>query len=201
MEIKSVEELRHIYESPSERAVKKQLSTLDVHAANFVMASPFLILSTYSTNGKVDASPRGGSPGFVKILGEQELLIPDAKGNNRLDSLGNIVETGNAGLLFLVPGMDETLRVNGRAIVSTDQKYLEFFALEPNRPKTCIVVSVEEVFLHCAKALMRSKLWSEDSKVARSNWPTMGQMLKDQIGSKGEPESQKAMLERYRKDL
>ncbi len=201
MKIENATQLRKLYGLPSERASKKQLSALDKHAINFIEKSPFLILSTCNQHGKVDASPRGGKPGFVKILNQQEIIIPDSKGNKLLDSLTNILESGRIGMLFLIPGMDETLRVNGSAYISTDIALLEMFPDEKNPPKTCIVISIEEVFLHCAKALMRSKLWSAASKIERSTFPTMGQMLKDQLGTSEEAESQEAMVKRYENDL
>jgi len=201
MNIDTTEGLRELYGAPSGRASKKELSSLDKHAANFIRKSPFLVLSTCDLNGKMDASPRGGAPGFVHILNENQILIPDSKGNNRVDSLSNIVATGRVGMLFLIPGMDETLRLNGSAVVSSNPEFLTLFSEEKNPPKTCIVVSIEEVFLHCAKAFMRSKLWSEESKMERSEMPTMGQMLNEQIGSFEKVESQEDMVQRYQDDL
>ncbi|MEM7551524.1 MAG: pyridoxamine 5'-phosphate oxidase family protein [Bacteroidota bacterium] len=200
-QVKSIEELRELYGEPKERAVKKQLSKLDVHCNNFISKSPFSVLSSFSSKGQVDSSPRGGIPGYVKVLNENELVIPDWKGNNRIDSLMNILETSRIGILFFIPGMDETLRINGSAVISIDDELLDVLSESGKKPKTCILVTVEEAFLHCAKALMRSKLWSSDSHLERSEMPTMGQMLKDQIGLNGEPESQKAMIERYNEDL
>lgn len=201
MKIESISQLRALYSLPNERAQKKQLTTLDPHAVNFIKKSPFAIIATFNNYGQVDASPRGGNPGFVKILNEQEIILPDAKGNNRLDSLTNILENGRIGMLFLIPGIDETLRVNGSAAIYTDKELLDNFANENNPPKVCLLVSIEEVFLHCAKALMRSKLWLQESLINRAEMPTMGQMLKDQIGLPGEAESQQAMLKRYKNDL
>jgi predicted pyridoxine 5'-phosphate oxidase superfamily flavin-nucleotide-binding protein len=115
--------------------------------------------------------------------------------------MSNIVETGRVGLLFLIPGVDETLRLNGSAIISTDDDLLKLFPNEKISPKSCIVIKVEEVFLHCAKALMRSKLWHDDYKIERKSFPTMGRMLKDQLGDTKEPESQEEMVKRYQQDL
>lgn len=201
MKIANSTELRNIYGFPSERAEKKVFDRLDKHSALFIEKSPFLVLSTFDKNGKVDTSPRGGAPGFVQILNEQEIIIPDSKGNNRLDSLSNIVETGQVGLLFFLPGVDESLRLNGTAYITTDPKILNRFPLEKNPPKTCIIVTVEETFLHCAKAFMRSKLWSPETQIERSEFPSMGQMIKDQLGLQGEVESQEDMIKRYQKDL
>ena len=201
MKITDSKQLRSLYDLPNERAKKKQLTSLDTHAINFIKKSPFLVLSTFNQNGEIDASPRGGQPGFVQVTSDSEIIIPDSKGNNRIDSLVNIVESGRVGTLFLIPGMDETLRVNGRAYVSIDPEHLNLFSLKEKPPKTVIVFQVEEVFLHCAKALMRSKLWMSESQIDRSSFPTMGQMLKEQLGSSEEVESQEAMLKRYQNDL
>ncbi|MEL6132287.1 MAG: pyridoxamine 5'-phosphate oxidase family protein [Bacteroidota bacterium] len=201
MRIDTLEQLRDLYTTPSKRAQGKEMTQLDLHARHFLELSPFFILSTYGKNGKADASPRGGSPGFVHRINDQQLLIPDAKGNNRLDSLTNIVETGEVGMLCLVPGMDETLRINGKAFLSTNSAFLAHFTQEQHPPKVCIVVHIESVFLHCAKALMRSQLWSLEAQIDRSSFPTMGQMLKDQLNSQAPAESQEDMVARYKKDL
>lgn len=201
MTIRSSTQLRELYSKPSERASKKQLNHLDKHAINFIRKSPFMTIATSDANGNLDVSPRGGQQGFVRVVDENHLFIPDYKGNNRIDSLTNIIDTGHIGTLFFIPGVDETLRVNGTAQVTASPTILEAFAEESKTPITCILITVEEVFLHCAKALMRSKLWSEQSRIDRSTLPTMGQMLKDQIGSSENPESQEDMLKRYEKDL
>jgi len=201
MIIKNEEQLRELYGYASGRAKDKVLTHLEKHAINFIETSPFLTMSTSSSQGKMDSSPRGGASGFVKVVDKTTLVIPDAKGNNRVDSICNIIETGTIGLLFLIPGVDETLRINGSAYLSTDKAYLELFTEEHNPPKACIVVSVEEVFLHCAKAFMRSKLWDALAQIDRDSFPTMGQMLKEQLGSQDAPESRDAMVKRYKKDL
>ncbi len=201
MKITTEQQLLDLYGQPSERAQKKSMTALDKHAKHFIETSPFIVLATYAKDGKMDASPRGGDSGFVKVLDDQTLLIPDAKGNNRLDSLKNILHTQNIAALFLIPGIDETLRLNGSAYISTEPKLLSQFPEERIVPKTCLVVKVEEVFLHCAKAFMRSKLWMEGAKIDRENFPTMGQMLRDQIGDSGRVESQEEMVERYKKDI
>jgi PPOX class probable FMN-dependent enzyme len=197
----STEALRALYREPSERSLKKQLDRLDGHCRSFISLSPFLVLASADAEGRVDASPRGGEPGFVKVLDERTVLIPDAPGNNRLDSMQNLVDRPGVGLLFMIPGVDETLRINGRASLRTDAALIDLCANERRRPPLVIAVNVQEAYLHCAKALMRSKLWDPVAKQERSVLPSMGQMLKDQIGSPGEPESDAAMRERYRKDL
>lgn len=201
MKITNTNQLRELYGFPSGRAKDKALTGLEKHSINFIKKSPFLVLSTSNNEHKMDASPRGGSPGFVTVLDDNTLLIPDAKGNNRIDSLTNIIETGQVGILFLIPGVDETLRVNGTAYISTDTNYLGLFSSEQNPPKTCIVITVQEVFLHCAKAFMRSKLWSEEAKIDRKELPTIGEMLNDQLQTNNPVETQEEMVKRYKKDL
>ena len=201
MIITNINKLRELYGYPKGRAKDKVLKTLDKHAINFIKTAPFLIISTVSAEGQMDASPRGGASGFVKIIDKNTIIIPDSKGNNRLDSLSNIIETESVGMIFLIPGVDETLRINGKAQISTSPEYLSLFKSENNLPKGCIVVSIEELFLHCAKSLMRSKLWDKDSKIERSNFPTMGKMLNEQLGIKDQVETQEEMVERYHRDL
>lgn len=199
--ISSTDALRALYAPPKERALKKQLSQLDRHCRRFIELSPFLVLASVSKDGAMDASPRGGRPGFVKVKDDNTIWIPDSPGNNRLDSLTNIIDTHRIGLLFLIPGVDETLRINGRAIVTDDEQIRAAVADEKRIPKVAIEVTVEEAYLHCAKALMRSQLWSDESRQDRSVLPTMGEMINDQIGGKEPPETQAEMIARYEKDL
>ena len=199
MNIGSVEALRNLYPPAKDRSVKKQLARLDRH--QFISLSPFVVLSSSNAAWTMDASPRGGAPGFVKAPDKHTLLIPDAPGNNRLDTLENIVATRQLGLLFLIPGVDETLRVNGAAVLSTDEAILKLFAEEPRPPKLVIRVSVKEAYLHCAKALMRSSLWDAERHLDRTALPTMGQMLKDQIGGDAPAETRAEMVRRYAEDL
>ncbi len=201
MTIRTEEELRILYGWPRGRAKSKVLVQLEKHSKNFIAHSPFLVISTYARNGQSDASPRGGKPGFVQILDNHTILLPDAKGNNRVDSLVNIVETGHIGCLFFIPGIDESLRINGTAVITTDRAYIEMFPEEQHPPKSCIKITIKEVFLHCAKAFMRSKLWEDIYKVERPGFPTMGAMLKEQLGSNNPVESQEDMVKRYLKDL
>ncbi len=201
MHMRSIDELRAHYKLPQERAVKKQISSLDKHCRNFIELSPFVVLSTSDATFNLDASPRGGDPGFVKITASGELLIPDAPGNNRLDSLENILSTGKIGLLFLIPGFDETLRVNGEASLSTAASDIAACSTERRAPATVIRVAVTAAYLHCAKAFLRSKLWSESAKVARSTLPTSGQMISEQTGIQSPPESKEDMERRYAPDL
>ncbi len=201
MTIDSVESLRALYPEPSDRAVRKQLASLDEHCLAFIALSPFVVVSSGSAAGAFDSSPRGGEPGFVQAPDEGTLLLPDSPGNNRLDTLTNVIETGHVGLLFFIPGVDETLRVNGPARLSAETDLLARFAGARNPPRIILEVKVAEAYLHCAKALMRSRLWSPESLVERDRLPTMGQMLKDHLGSDGDPETHDAMLVRYRQDL
>jgi len=173
--------LREIYPAPSERAVRKSLPALDHHMRRFISLSPFLCMGTSSDAG-TDVTPRGDTPGFVQVLDEHTLLIPDWPGNNRLDSLTNIANNPRVGLLFFVPGMDETLRVNGDGEISRDPALLERWNVNGKHPRSVLRVAVREAFLHCAKALIRSRLWKDDYKIDRSVMPPYAVMLKEQTG-------------------
>lgn len=179
--VRSEEELRSRYGETSKLAAAKQLPRLDTHARRFIALSPFLVISSQGGDGLGDVSPKGDAPGFVQVLDDHTLLIPDRPGNNRLDTLSNLLVNDGVGLLFLVPGVCETLRVNGRARVVTDDELLAPTAVRGRLPTAGILVAVEEVYLHCAKALVRSKLWEDDHKVERRALPSLGQMLADQI--------------------
>jgi uncharacterized protein len=201
MTIETISQLRALYPPAIERSLKKQLSYLDEHCQRFISLSPFVVMASSSNAFATDASPRGGVPGFIKALDQHTLLIPDAKGNNRLDSLENIVQTGKVGLLFLIPGVDETLRVNGTALLSTAADRIDLFSAEKHRPRLVIEVTVVDAYLHCAKALMRSALWSPNSLVERSLLPTMGEMINSQSGGSVAVETQAEMVARYAADL
>jgi PPOX class probable FMN-dependent enzyme len=198
--IESIEELRSLYAQPAEKAVRKQLGRLDRHCRRFIELSPFAVIAT-GDGAAFDASPRGGDPGFVRVVDDVTLWIPDSPGNNRLDSLMNIVRSGSIGALFLIPGIDETLRVNGSARLSTDPGKLSTFTTEKRTPKIVIELQVEAVYLHCAKALMRSRLWSDEARVERSMLPTIAEMLAEQLELEGPVETQEQMLARYERDL
>jgi len=201
MTIENPATLRELYAAPKERSVKKQIPFLDVHCRNFIALSPFLVLATSDRDHNMDASPRGGEPGFTKVTAGGELLIPDAPGNNRLDSFENIVSTGKVGLLFLIPGVDETLRVNGTATLSTSPEDIRTCTTARRAPKLVLRVKVQAAYLHCAKAFMRSKLWDPASLVERSVLPTMGEMLSDQTGVTLPAETQEEMAKRYAPEL
>ncbi|MEI8325520.1 MAG: MSMEG_1061 family FMN-dependent PPOX-type flavoprotein [Betaproteobacteria bacterium] len=201
LHIHTIDELRSLYPAPKGRAQQKQLSALDRHGRRFIQLSPFVVVASTGAHHGLDASPRGGEPGFVKVLDEHTLLMADVPGNNRLDTLENIIETGMIGLLFMIPGVDETLRVNGSARLSISPEHIRVFSSEKRQPKLVIEVVVAQAYLHCAKAFMRSRLWDAASEVDRSVLPTMGQMINDQIGVDAPAESQADMLARYAADL
>ena len=199
--IESVEALRRVYSEAKGRAVQKQIDHIDSHCARFIELSPFVVIASVDEHGALDASPRGGEPGFVRVAGAHTLLIPDSPGNNRLDTLTNLMATGGIGLLFIIPGVDETLRVNGRARLNDDAAMLATFADVKRTPKLVIEITVTAAYLHCAKAFMRSKLWSAASRIERTALPTMGEMLGDQTGIPGASETQVDMRARYAADL
>ena len=200
--IETPEQLRRLYASATERALHKQMPALDVHAQRFIRLSPFCVVASGgSTSALMDASPRGGPPGFVKAPDPQTLLLPDSGGNNRLDTLTNLLDDPRIGLLFMIPGVDETLRINGTARLRDEPLFTQLFATERQRPKLVIEVQVREAYLHCSKALMRSQLWSADAQVERGALPTLNEMIHDQMGLATTPESQLAMLQRYRAQL
>lgn len=201
MKIETLEQLRTLYAAPKERAVKKQLSSLDRHCKRYISLSPFVVLSSIGGDEVLDASPRGGAPGFVKIIDDNTLLIPDSPGNNRLDTLENIIHTGRLGLLFLIPGVDETLRVNGSAELSVAPADIALCTTEVRAPKLLIRISVQQAYMHCAKAFMRSKLWESESQIARNQLPTMVDMINEQAAIEGVFETHEEIMRRYRNEL
>ena len=187
-------ELRKLYPPPVERARLKTLRKLDQHCVNFIARSPFLCLGTSSERG-ADVTPRGDEPGFVHILNETALAIPDWPGNNRLDSFSNIVANPQVALLFFIPGVQETLRVNGAAEITMNPELLSRWERNGKRPRAVVVVAVREAFFHCGKALIRSRLWQDDYKIDRSELPPYGRMLKDQIETTETAEEIQASIE------
>lgn len=197
--ITSEAQLRELYAMPAERALLKQQVDLDRHCLRFITLSPFCVLSTGGGAGSMmDASPRGGAPGFVKAPDARTLLIPDAGGNNRLDSLSNLIHDPRIGLLFMVPGILETLRVNGTAKLRDEGHYTALFAGPHFHPKLVIEVQVQEAYLHCSKSLMRSRLWQAEAQVPRTVLPSLNQMIHAQIGLAPPTETQEQMEHRYR---
>jgi uncharacterized protein len=172
--------LRSLYPATHALAAQKSLGQLDPHAREFIRRSPFLTIGTQSSDGRADVSPRGDPAGFVQVLDDHTLAIPDRPGNNRLDTLSNILANPNVGLLFLVPGFDDTLRINGTATLSTDPDLLRRMAVNDRVPTLAIVVTVTEVFLHCAKAFRRSRLWDPEARQDRKEMPSLLQMILDQ---------------------
>lgn len=174
--IQTIAELEALYGEVSAAAKIKVLNYVSEHYGAFIEASPFVILSTFGPEG-MDCSPRGDPKGFVRIHDAKTLMIPDRRGNNRLDSLRNIVHDPRIALLFMIPGIGETMRVNGTARLSTDMGLRESFALEGKSPACVIVITVKEIYTQCQKALVRSKLWDATSQIKRSALPSQGKMM------------------------
>ena len=184
--VRTETELRELYRHPAALTKAKVIAHLDHHARTFIDHSPFVLIGTASPDGTADVSPKGGPSGFVVALDDHHLAIPDLAGNNLLDSIGNIVHGSGIGLLFIIPGMDETLRVNGQACLTTDPTVLDACAVKDRRPKAAIGVTVVEQFMHCAKAFRRSELWNAGAWPDRASLPTLGCILKDQIPEVGD---------------
>src|SRR6185295_3077041 len=194
-------DLASIYPAPSPRVVAKARPEIDAHAAKFIGLSPFCVLATSGADGSVDASPRGGNPGFVHVISPTQLQLPDRSGNNRIDSFRNIVEgSGKLQLIFFVTGVDETLRVGGTGTLSAEPELLASMEEFGKLPRAVLNIAVREVYFHCGKALMRSKLWSPDVKVERAVLPSIGEIIYDQT-TLGEPEPQASVEARYRTQL
>jgi PPOX class probable FMN-dependent enzyme len=176
----SLAQVRELVGSPGERAVRKQLSHLDAHCRAFIGHSPFMLLGTSGRDGRCDVSPKGDLPGFVLAEDETTLVIPDRPGNKRLDSLQNILDNPHVGLLFLIPGMDETLRVNGTAELVLDEDLLQRLAVDGKPPVLAIVVNVQEAFLHCGRSPLRAQVWDPTRYMDRSEMPSLSRMIADQ---------------------
>jgi hypothetical protein len=185
MSLKSKMQLRTLYKNPDEMSVKKSLSKLDKHLKHFINLSPFLVLSTVRDDGFCDASPRGDAPGFVRILDNNNLFLPDRPGNNRLDSLTNIIKNPGIGLLFMIPGLDMTLRVNGKAHIVTDVALLEPSMVNKRIPKSGLKIEINECYIHCGKAIRRSKIWSNEMQIKKGTFPSIGKIIKDQLAPPG----------------
>lgn len=195
------DDLKKIYPDPTPRVIAKARPEIDIHARRFIEMSPFCVLATSAADGSVDASPRGGHPGFVHVEGPNRLLMPDRPGNNRIDSFKNIVEgTGFVQLVFFVPGLDETLRVGGRGAVSVDPDLLATMEEFGKLPRAVLRIDVHEAYFHCGKALMRSRLWSKDAQVERGLFPSISQVIHDQT-KLGAAESQSEVEARYKTQL
>jgi hypothetical protein len=179
--IGSPEEVAALYGPPVDAVVSKIVDHLDGHCRDFIARSPFVLVATADEVGNCDVSPKGGAPGFVAVLDENRLAIPDAPGNRLVYSLRNVIASGRAGLLFLIPGMEETLRVNGRACLTRDPAVLELLGREDKAPKVAVGVEVEEAFLHCAKAFKRSALWRPDEWPDRAGLASAAQIWRDHM--------------------
>ncbi len=199
--IEDPRQLREIYGAPNERSLKKELTRFDRHCRNFIALSPFLVIASSDPSGRCDASPKGDMPGFVRVVDDTTLLIPDRLGNNRVDTLGNLLARPGVGLIFFVPGINETLRVNGRASVTTDPALLEPLAVNGKVPRSGILVAAEEIYFHCGKALIRSDLWNPEKHVARGSWPPLGRIIAEQIGGMDPDEAERQTAESYRTRL
>jgi PPOX class probable FMN-dependent enzyme len=194
--------LRSLYREPHERAVQKELAVLDRHARAFIAKSPFLLIGSSDGHGHSDVTPRGDRPGFVDVLDDRTIAIPDRPGNNRLDTLENVIANPAVGLLFLIPNMNETLRLNGTARITVDADLKARLAVDGKQPTTVLVVTVRSVYMHCAKAFLRSSLWAPETWPARSEMPTLGEILKDQIAfAATAAETDQALADAYAKTM
>jgi hypothetical protein len=194
-------DLKTIYPYPTPRVIAKARPEIDLHAKKFIEMSPFCVLATSGADGSVDASPRGGHAGFIRVAGPNELLMPDRAGNNRIDSFRNIVEgSGLVQLIFFVPGIDETLRVGGRGRLSADAELLAAMEEFGRLPRAVLRIDVQEAYFHCGKALMRARLWSKDTQVERAAFPSISQVIHDQT-KLGDAEPQAEVEARYKTQL
>ncbi|TIQ04220.1 pyridoxamine 5'-phosphate oxidase family protein [Mesorhizobium sp.] len=175
--------LRTIYKTPrpTDGSIRKELKALDGHCRSFIGKSPFVLIASSDGAGNADVTPKGDKPGFTAILDGSTIAIPDRPGNNRLDTLENIVRYPSVGLLFLIPGMNETLRVNGEAHITIDAGLRARLAVDGKEPLSVIVVTVKAAYMHCAKAFMRSELWEPETWYDRASLPTLGQIIRDQL--------------------
>jgi len=199
--VATLEALEALYDKPHGPSLVKEIDHIDANYRKFIEAAPFFALATVGPEG-LDCSPRGDAAGFVRVRDEKTLLIPDRRGNNRIDSLRNIVGDPRVALLFLIPGVGETIRVIGRASISTDPSLAESFMVNGKAPRTVIVVAVERVFSQCSKAIVRSKLWDPSLQVDRASLPTAGTILADISGGKiGGPEHDRGQPQRIKETL
>jgi len=199
--VTTLEALEALYDKPYGPAIVKEVDRINLHYRKFIEAAPFFALATSGPDG-LDCSPRGDAPGFVRVADEKTLLIPDRRGNNRLDSLRNTVSDPRVALLFLIPGIGETIRVIGRASISTDPALTETFIVNGKAPRSVIVVAVERVFYQCTKAIVRSKLWDPARHVDRKSLPSAGTIFGEISGGKiGGPEHDRAQPQRIKETL
>lgn len=199
-QIGSQADLRAHYGEPVPRTVQRQLSRLDDHCRHFISLSPFLVLASWGPGG-ADASPKGDPPGFVKVIDETTLLLPDRRGNNRVDSMQNILENPDVGIIFFVPGVEESLRVNGRARITTDRSLLGPLAVKGKAPQSGLLIEVREAFFHCGKSILRSRLWDPSIQIERGAFPTLGQIVADQVPGRKVEEEDRVTERVYREEL
>jgi len=195
--------VREHFGTPNEMALAKELTRLEKHCRAFIALSPFVVLASSDAQGRCDCTPRGDAPGFVTVLSDLTLAIPDRTGNKRVDTMLNLTENPRLGALFLVPGVNETLRVNGRARISLDPVLMAGMAVNGKLPNAVTLIDVEEVYFQCAKALIRSDLWNPEKRVPKGTFPSLGRVLADQIKGKGDEAErlENAIEERYRNGL
>lgn len=199
--IKDPADLRAHVGAVNPLAERKVLDRLDGFCRDFIALSPFLVLATSDADGRADASPRGDAPGFVQVLDERRLLIPDRRGNNRVDSYANVLAAPGVGLIFMVPGIAETLRVNGRASLTRDAGLLAPMTVQERTPTLGLLVEIDEAFFHCGKALIRSKLWDPASQVERGSFPSLGRIVAEQTKALSVAEVEASVEEGYRTRL
>lgn len=202
-QIKSIDELRAVMGFPRDLVQKKSINFIDNHCKEFIAKSPMVFISTANENGSCDVSPRGDPAGFVDVLDEQYLVLPERPGNKRCDSLVNILSNPHIGLIFIIPGLKETLRVNGKAILCRDEDLLQKYQINGKCPEVGIIVNVEECFIHCAKAFLRSKLWEPETWPEKKQLPSVAKVLADHINSSNfsKEEIQNVLEESYKKRL
>jgi PPOX class probable FMN-dependent enzyme len=180
-DLESEADLRTRYKAPTAHVLAKDIGRIDAHFRRFIALSPFVCLGTAGANGLCDVSPRGGEPGFVHVLDENTLAMPDRPGNNRLDSLGNVAAGSGVGMLFMIPGFEDTLRVNGTARISADADLIERFCVGEKAPLSVLLIAVKEIYLHCPKAIRRARLWDPAAYADRAQFPTAGAIYRDQL--------------------
>ena len=187
--------------SVSPLAATKTMPALERHSRAFIALSPFLVMASSDADGRADASPRGDPAGFVQVLDDRTLLLPDRPGNNLVDTFRNVLSQPGVGLIFFVPGFEETLRVNGRARILTEAEALAGSAINGRTPKTGLLIAIDEVFFHCAKAIRRARLWDPDARVDRGVFPTLGRIIADQNRAYTEEDAERRLATAYRERM
>ena len=199
--VSNLRQLRSIYNYSKGRAALKVINSLEKHSKNFINLSPFVVISSKGKNGHADVSPRGDSVGFVKIQDEKTIIIPDRSGNNRLDTLENIIFDPSVGTLFFIPGINTVLRINGNAFIEDSLEIRAQFEINNNIPKTCIIINIEKIFMHCAKALMRSSFWDHSKYLSQTEFPTISKIINDQLNSEDDEQNHEQEDKRYKKQI